>query len=125
MASRLLARVPPVTVTVGKILYHPEAIMLGARPTEALLPVLEAAREATREVTGSDGQGGSKLPWPPHITVAYSTARQSARPIIRALGTSLPERQVQLKEVSLVNQRGLERDWNWNIEATVRFGTSL
>jgi hypothetical protein len=31
---------------------------------------------------------------------------------------------VQLNEVSLVNQRGLERDWNWNIEARVRFGTS-
>ena len=63
-------------------------------------------------------------PGPPHITVAYSTARQPAKPIIRALGGSLPERQVQLREVSLVNQRGLERDWDWNIEATVRFGTS-
>jgi 2'-5' RNA ligase len=124
VASHLLASVPPITMTVGKILYHPEAITLAARPAEALLPVLEAAREATREVTGSVGQAGSNLPWTPHITVAYSTARQPAKPIIRALGGSLPERQVQLREVSLVNQRGLERDWDWNIEATIRFGRS-
>src|SRR5689334_5254669 len=62
VASHLLASVPPVTVTVRKILYHPEAITLAARPAEALLPVLEAAREATREVTGSVGQAGAICP---------------------------------------------------------------
>jgi hypothetical protein len=48
VASRLLADVPPPTVTVGKILYHPEAIMLASQPADALLPVLEAVREATQ-----------------------------------------------------------------------------
>ena len=32
VAGRLLADLPPPTVTVGKIVYHPEAIMLAARP---------------------------------------------------------------------------------------------
>lgn len=124
VADRLLADVTPPTVTVGKILYHPEAIMLAARPTEALLPVLEAAREATRDVTGSSGRAGSKLPWAPHITVAYSTARQPTRPIIDALGRSLPERKVQIGTLSMVNQRGPERNWDWQPQATVRFETS-
>ena len=122
VAARQLANVPPVTMSIGKILYHPEAIMLAARPADALLPVLKAAQEATRKVTGSDGCSGSKLPWTPHVTLAYSTAKQSAKPIISALGGSLPERQVQLTEVSLVNQRGPERDWDWNVEATIRLG---
>lgn len=122
MASRQLANIPPVTMTLGKILYHPEAIMLAARPADVLLPVLKAAQEATRKVTGSDGWSGGKLPWTPHVTLAYSTAQQPAQPIISALGGSLPERQVQLREVSLVNQRGPERDWDWNVEATIRFG---
>jgi 2'-5' RNA ligase len=78
-ARRLLADVPPVTVTFGKILYHPEAIMLAARPAEALIPVLEAARHATREVTGNPGRAGNKLPWTPHVTIAYSTARPACR----------------------------------------------
>ena len=104
-AHRLLADLPPPTVTVGKILYHP-AIMLAAQPPDALLPILEAARKATQEVTGSSGRGGSKLQWTPHITIAYSTAYQPTGPIIDALGRSLPEREVQIRALSLVNQRG-------------------
>ena len=123
-AGRLLADIPPITVTVGKIVYHPEAIMLAARPAEALQPVLEAAREATRAVTGSPGRPGHKLPWAPHITIAYSTAQQSAEPIMTALGRSLPERSVQISTVSLVNQRGPERSWDWQPQATIRLGTS-
>jgi hypothetical protein len=62
-------------VTMGKILFHPEAIMLAAQPAEALLSVVEAARAGTEEVTGSPGRAGSKLLWTRHITIAYSTAR--------------------------------------------------
>ena len=124
VASRLLADIPPPTVTVGKILFHPEAIMLAAQPAEALLPVLEAVREATQAVTGSPGRAGNKLPWTPHITIAYSTARQPAAPIIATLGHSLPERKVQISAVSLVNQRGPERDWDWNPKASIRLGIS-
>jgi 2'-5' RNA ligase len=124
VAGRLLAEIPPPTMTIGKILYHPEAIMLAARPAGMLLPVLEAVREATRAVTGSPGRAGNKLPWRPHITIAYSTSRQPAEPIVAALGHSLPERKVHISEVSLVNQRGPERDWDWNPEATIRLGIS-
>jgi 2'-5' RNA ligase len=124
-AGRRLADVPPITVTVGKILFHSEAIMLAAQPAEALLPVLEAVRDATQEVTGHPGRTGSKLPWTPHITIAYSTTRQPAEPIITALGQSLPERKVQISTVSVVNQRGPERSWDWHAEATVRFGIPL
>jgi 2'-5' RNA ligase len=123
-ATRLLADIPPITVTLGKILYHPEAIMLAARPAEAVRPVLVAAREATRAATGTPGQAGNKLPWTPHITIAYSTSRQPAAPIINALGHSLPERKVQISEITLVNQRGPERSWDWHPEATIRFGIS-
>ena len=98
--------------------------MLAARPAEALAPVLEAAKHATREVTGSPGQVGNKLPWTPHVTIAYSTARQPDGPIISALSQSLPERKVRISSVSLVNQIGPERSWNWRPEATVRLGAT-
>jgi 2'-5' RNA ligase len=124
-AARLLADVPPVTVTLGKIRYHPEAIMLAVQPAEALAPVRNVVKAATCEVTGSSGGAGNKLPWSPHITIAYSTARQPAAPIIAALGRSLPERKVQISTVSVVNQQGPERSWDWHPEATIRFGTSL
>ncbi len=123
-AARLLADMPPITATLGKVLYHPEAIMLAVQPAEVLTPVQDAVETATREATGRSQRPGNKLPWTPHITIAYSTARQSAEPIIAALGRSLPERKVQISAVSVVNQRGPERNWDWHPEATIRFGTS-
>jgi 2'-5' RNA ligase len=124
VAGRLLADTPPPQVTIGEILYHPEAIMLAAKPTEALLPIFEAVRQATQEVTGSPGRAGNKLPWTPHITIAYSTSLQPAEPIISSLGQSLPERKVQIRQVNLVNQRGPERNWDWRPEATIRLRIS-
>jgi len=123
-AEQTLAAIPPITVSVGKILYHPEAIMLAARPADALKPVLRAAKKATRQVTGSLGRSGSKLAsWTPHITIAYSTARQPAGPIISALGMSLPELRVKIRAVSLVNQQGAERNWDWEPLAAARIGS--
>ena len=99
--------------------------MLAVQPAEALAPVRNVVKAATSEVTGSSCGAGNKLPWTPHITIAYSTARQPAAPIIAALGRSLPERSVQISAVSVVNQQGPERSWDWHPEATIRFGTSL
>jgi 2'-5' RNA ligase len=120
-ASRLLASTAPITVTLGKILYHPEAIMLATRPATALGPIRDAALAATREVTGTDGQAGSAS-WTPHITVCYSTSRQPAGPVIAALGRDLPERHFQVSAVSLVIQQGPERLWDWHPVATIRLG---
>ena len=124
-AALLLADVAPVAVTLGKILYHPEAIMLAARPADALLPVVEAARQATRDITGTEGRAGNKLPWTPHATICYSEARQPAQPIISALGLTLPERRIQVSTISLVHQHGPERRWDWTPVATVKIGSGL
>src|ERR1017187_4846086 len=114
-ASRRLSKVPPIVVTLGRILYHPEAIMLGVRPEVALNPIHDAVRAATRETIGMDGgvTGGSTL-WTPHMTVCYSTAQQQAAPIIAALGDELPGSEVTVSAVSLVIQRGAERLWDWH-----------
>jgi 2'-5' RNA ligase len=121
-AARLLATTAPITVRLGKILYHPEAIMLAATPATALTAVRKAALTATREITGTGGQPESR-PWAPHITVCYSTTRQAAGPIVSALGRDLPERHFQVSAVSLIIQQGPERAWDWHPVATVRLGT--
>ncbi|MQA16161.1 MAG: hypothetical protein GEV09_19040 [Pseudonocardiaceae bacterium] len=114
-ATHLLSQTPPVTVTLGHILYHPEAIMLAARPIDALEPIREAVQSATRAVIGKDdGVTGDGTSWRPHVTLCYSTVQQPAGPIINALGTELPRCQVTIDSVSLVNQRGAERQWDWD-----------
>lgn len=64
-AADLLDGMPPAAVTVGRILYHPEAIMLGVSPAKALLPIRNAAITATRLATGRDYQRDDLERWVP------------------------------------------------------------
>jgi 2'-5' RNA ligase len=112
-ARHLLSGMPPVNVTFSKVLYHPEAIVLGLKPTGALDPVFKAVRDATYSATGRSEttDDGS---WNPHVTLAYSTVAQSASPIVHALGRELPRREVTVTHVSLIVQKGPERLWDWS-----------
>jgi 2'-5' RNA ligase len=120
VASDYLADVPPITVSLGKILYHPEAIMLAVTQVGDLTPIRAAALAATKAVAGPvhDEEAG----WTPHVTLCYTTAQQPAIPIITALGTHLPERQIDIHALSLVVQNGPERAWNWTTVGTVALG---
>jgi 2'-5' RNA ligase len=122
-ARRLLARVPVVQVTVGRVFYHPRAVMLDAGPVAALEPVLHAVQEATRAATGREGKLHTD-PWSPHITLAYSNTAAPAAPVIAALGRHLPRREITVGSVSLVAQAP-EQFWTWHPVAQVRFGTEL
>jgi 2'-5' RNA ligase len=108
--ARLLADVPLITVTLGRILYHPQAIMLGVEASEPLKPIRDAVLSATQTITG---QHVDDSLWIPHVTIAYSTADQSAAPLINALGKRLPPCDVTIDSVSLVIQHGPERLWDW------------
>ena len=115
MLSR--ARLPlsgtaPVTVTLKRVLYHPEGIALDVSPAGALSPVFEAAQAATREVTGVAAEGPASS-WMPHMTLCYSTSQQPAAPVIAALGRELPGCELTIDKLSLVIQRGPELLWDW------------
>jgi 2'-5' RNA ligase len=122
-ARHALARTRPVPITLGRVLYHPRAVMLDAGPAAALEPVLHAVREATRAATGQDGRLYS-APWTPHITLAYSNTTCPAAPVIAALGRRLPERTAAITSVSLVAQAP-EQQWTWDPVTEVTLGTGL
>ncbi|MEU7936639.1 2'-5' RNA ligase family protein [Microbispora bryophytorum] len=119
-ARKRLADMQPINVTLGRVLYHPEAIALEARPTEALAPMLDVVRATTRAATGCEGILGTD-PWIPHVTVAYSSAEQPAEPVITALGRHLPDCKVTIDHINLVVQDGPENLWDWRPMATVPF----
>ena len=122
-ASQVLSRVHPIPVTLGRVMYHPEAIMLGIRPERALDPILEAVQQATRRATDSEGIINGSLPsWTPHMTVSYSTADQPSGPIVASLGKEVPGCEVVIRAVSLVIQWGPERLWDWEPVGTVQLG---
>jgi 2'-5' RNA ligase len=118
-----LSSTAPVPVTLGRVIYHPEGILLAVSPATALTPVFEAARAATLEVTGHCGVTSTPgSSWVPHVTLCYSTTRQPAAPIIAALGKTLPVCEVTIDKLSLVVQRGAPLSWDWRPVGTARLG---
>jgi 2'-5' RNA ligase len=120
IATRLLADTPPITVTIGGILYHPEVIMVAVKPTRALDAVREAVQAATRTVTGDHEATDAPPGWIPHITICYSTADQATEPIIKAIGQPAQRCEIQVSAASLVIQSGPERLWDWQTVDTIR-----
>jgi 2'-5' RNA ligase len=120
-ARRLLAGTPPVTITLGRVWYHPRAVMLAVGPPGALDPVLRAAQQATRTATGHDGELHTQH-WAPHITLAYSNTAGPAGPVIGALGRELPGRHALVIAISLVSQAP-DQLWVWDLVTDVPFGT--
>lgn len=124
IAQQELAETEPISIRLGRVLYHPEAIMLGVEPEDALHPILKAAQKATQTTLGRDGVMNGSLPrWTPHMTVSYSVAQQPAEPIIAALGKEVPGCDVVISAVSLVVQWGAERLWDWEPVGAARLGT--
>jgi 2'-5' RNA ligase len=119
-AADLLASTPAAAVTLGQVLYHPEAIMLAVTPAETLTAIYDAARSATHRVTGAHPPDSQPARWRPHVTICYSTSSQPAKPIIDALGTRLPGCDIDISALSLVIQHGPERAWDWSTVSTIR-----
>jgi 2'-5' RNA ligase len=118
-AQAELARTAPVTVTLQRVFYHPEAIALSVSPGSALAPILAAARTATHAVLGPNAVGGDDE-WMPHLTLCYSEAEQPAAPVIAELGKTIPACEATIGEISLVVQEGAEDQWNWRVAGSAR-----
>ena len=111
-ARRLVAAIAPITITLGRVLYHPRAVMLDAGSAGPFQPLIEAIQTATH------GTGHASTlyhdPWRPHITLAYSNTTRSAAPVIEALGLNLEGSPVTIRSVSLVSQSPRQR-WTWDL----------
>jgi len=113
-----------IDVCITKVLYHPEAIMLGFAPEGALNPIQTAVRNATQAVTGRTGTvTGPTDRWMPHLTISYSTAEQPMAPLVAALGHTVPRCDVTVDAVSLVIQWGAEQLWDWQPIGTAKLGS--
>ena len=89
-ASAMLADTPAVTVTVGGIVYHPEAIMLDVKPKRALAHVHDAVRAATMTETARHGWNSASLDSPHHHLLqhrgaGHGTHRRGSRAAARTM----------------------------------------
>ena len=122
-AQEALHGAAPAEATVGRILYHPEAIMLAVEPREPLLPILTAVADATEEIADLQVSENRRSAWTPHTTVAYSVSEQDVEPIEAALGRSVQQRTILIDTVTLVVQWGPERAWDWEPIGQVHVGS--
>ena len=62
-----LATVPPISISLGRVLFHPEAITLGIQPANALDAVFDAVRVAAQRAAGRPGDAAETAsePAPP------------------------------------------------------------
>ena len=116
-ARRRLSQVAPIQVSLGRVGYGAEAIVLPAEPFDALTPVLDAVRDATRGA-GCEGYTATD-PWLPHVSIAYSNASIPTAPIIAALGRWLPQIEITIRSINLVAQTQVGRSWQWRPVAEV------
>ncbi len=120
VAAEELRETKPIEVDLGRVLYHPEAVMFALEPADKLRPIRAAARRATAVAVGEEPPSEELTSaWTPHMTVSYSTAAQPAEPIIAALGKSVPTRRIAIDALNLVVQWGPERLWDWETVGTV------
>jgi 2'-5' RNA ligase len=119
-ARASLPTLAPVPVTLGRVVYHPEAVVLAVEPLDALSGVLQAVRASTL-AAGIDGHTDTE-PWLPHISIAYSHGCGPAAPVIAALGRRLPETRITVSSVSLVAQTQAGRSWQWQPQAEIALG---
>jgi hypothetical protein len=82
-AAKLLADVPPITVTLGRILYHPEAIMLGVGSAKALAPIRNAAATATNLVTSDRRIEATSRTGPPTSQSATASRTSPQHPSLQ------------------------------------------
>ena len=115
-----LSQIEPIPVSLGRVFYASNAIVLPVEPSGALTPVHDAVRVAT-QAAGCAGHSATD-PWLPHVSVAYSNATIPAAPIIAALGRSLPQTEIAIRSISLVAQTQVGRSWRWRPMAEVRLG---
>ena len=120
-AAERLARLSPITVALGKVWMHSEAVMLGIHPPRALDPVRGAIRYATAEAVSAH-QLTDEPDWTPHVSVTYSHADRPARPVIDALDLRPDPVPLTVAQVHLVAQERVGRLYRWERRAVATLG---
>jgi 2'-5' RNA ligase superfamily len=121
VAAKHLQRLVPVSIALGRPLFHSEAIMFGVRPAGVLDSVRESVREAVATTVDAH-QLAEGTAWTPHVSIAYSNREGPSAPILNAMRGAPAPVDVRVHEVHLVSQERIGRSYRWNRVATVPLG---
>lgn len=101
-ARKRATHLRPMTLRIGPLAGSPGAVRFSVGPHELVLPVLDAVQAPIAEVRGRQALPDDNALFIPHVSIAYSNADTSARPVI--------ERVAKLRELGSVTTRVTSAD---------------
>ncbi|MCO5974837.1 2'-5' RNA ligase family protein [Actinoallomurus sp. WRP6H-15] len=121
--SERLRSVEPAEVSLGRPLFHSEAVVLSVVPRDGLDAVRAEVRQAVA-TTVRTNRLADDPDWVPHLSVAYSNAEAPAEPVIGAMQPPPIPIDIRIDAIDLVSQERVGHSYVWDRIATVHLGLS-
>ncbi|WP_234021958.1 MULTISPECIES: 2'-5' RNA ligase family protein [unclassified Streptomyces] len=116
-----LAALPVFDAQLGPAVVDPEAVLLPVQPSDAVVAVRDAIREAIGDVLGTVPEKADGFR--PHVSVAYSAEDGPAEPVIKALsGIRVVPAQARISSAELIVIHRDNQMYEWKPFATVPLG---
>ncbi|NMO36720.1 2'-5' RNA ligase family protein [Streptomyces sp. GMY01] len=116
-----LAALPVFDAQLGPAVVDPEAVLLPVQPSDAVVAVRDAIREAIGDVLGTVPEKADGFR--PHVSVAYSAEDGPAGPVIKALsGIRVVPAQARISSAELIVIHRDNQMYEWKPFATVPLG---
>ncbi|MEV5707322.1 2'-5' RNA ligase family protein [Actinoallomurus sp. NPDC052274] len=119
--SGRMRSVAPTNVSLGRPLFHSEALVLGVVPRDGLDGIRSGIRRAVA-MTVRANRLADDPDWVPHLSVAYSNSDTSAEPVISAMQSPPAPVDVRIDAINLVSQERVGHSYVWDRIATVQLG---
>ncbi|MEV5749982.1 2'-5' RNA ligase family protein [Actinoallomurus sp. NPDC052308] len=119
--SERMRSVAPTSVSLGRPLFHSEALVLGVDPRDGLDAVRAGVRQAVA-MTVRANRLTDDPDWVPHLSVAYSNSEAPAEPVISAMQSPPAPVDVRIDAIDLVSQERVGHSYIWDRIATVQLG---
>ena len=121
-ARERLAKLSPFELTLGPVRVDPEALLLEAKPAEAVRELRLAIRAGIADAWGADRLPEADTPFSPHISVGYINTDGPAEPFISALDASPATGQAVVREAQLIVINRDTRMYTWKPYVAARIG---
>jgi 2'-5' RNA ligase len=121
-ARTRLAKIAPVTITIGPAEIDPEALRLPVQPVEPLIGIRDAIRAAIADVCGEDNVPESS-DYRPHVSLGYTNTTGPAQRALNSLVGHTPRTaQVTVDSAALIDLNRDHKMYQWTTVAKARLG---
>jgi len=116
------AAIAPFDIRIGRVVVHPEAVVMLATPLEPILRLRRSLRDAIASVRPADAvlnvEGDDSEGFIPHVTLAYSRSDGMADSIIEAIRIDKRSVDVRVTDAQLLLVERQIGEYRWSTIST-------